>query len=141
MTDAPLGRPVPVADDESAPYWSAAAEGRLVLARCSRCGSFAHPPGPVCPQCHHTDPAPEFEAVATSGVIRSWTVIRQSFLPGFDVPYVLADVALDGLDDLRLIGRLLDGPEVPLQVGDQVTLAFEHLDGGVAVPAFALAGR
>ena len=28
------------------------------------------------------------------GVVRSWTVVRQSFLPGFDVPFVLVDVEL-----------------------------------------------
>ena len=75
--------------------------------------SFTHPPEPVCPHCHHTDPRFAFELVAGHGVIRSWTVIRRSFLPGFDddLPFVLVDVALDGHDDLRLIGRLLDGPE------------------------------
>jgi uncharacterized OB-fold protein len=136
-------RPVPVPDDTSAPFWQAAADGVLVLARCSRCETFVHPPEPVCPHCHHSDPRFAFEPAPTSGVIRSWTVIRQSFLPGFDddLPLVLADVALDidGQDDLRLIGRLLDGPAAPPHVGDAVTVAFEHLDGGAAVPAFSLA--
>jgi uncharacterized OB-fold protein len=144
------GRPVPVPDDGSAPFWQAAADGVLVLARCSRCGTFAHPPESVCPHCHHTDPRFAFELVAGHGVIRSWTVIRRSFLPGFDddLPFVLVDVALDGVSrdgvsgdgnvDVRLIGRLLDGPEAQLDVGAAVTVAFEELDGGVAVPAFAL---
>jgi len=134
------GRPVPVPDDVSAPFWQAAADGVLVLARCSRCGAFTHPPEPVCPHCHHTDPRFAFELVAGHGVIRSWTVIHRSFLPGFDddLPFVLVDVALDGHDDIRLIGRLLDGPDAQLDVGAAVTVAFEELDGGVAVPAFAL---
>jgi uncharacterized OB-fold protein len=141
MTTGAPGRPVPVPDDGSAPYWRAAADGVLVLARCSRCGAVAHPPEPVCPNCHHTDPQFAFEPVSGRGVIRSWTVIRRSFLPGFDddLPFVLVDVALDGHDDLRLIGRLLDGPQTPLSVGAAVAVAFENLDPGVAVPAFALA--
>jgi uncharacterized OB-fold protein len=66
--------------------------------------------------------------------------VRQSFLPGFDddVPFVLADVELDEQPDLRMIGRLLDGPDVPLHLGDRVTAAFEDLAPGVAVPAFVL---
>ena len=36
--------------------------------------------------------------------------MRQSFLQGFDVPFVLVDVELVEQADLRLIGRLLDGP-------------------------------
>ena len=37
--------------------------------------------------------------------------MRQSFLPGFDVPFVLVDVELLVQADLRLIGRLVDGPD------------------------------
>jgi len=138
-------RPLPVPDDTSAPYWAAAADGVLVLARCSRCREPSHPPAPVCPRCHHTDPAFAYEPVDGRGVIRSWTVLRQPFLPGFadDLPIVLVDVSLDlggasGTDDLRLIGRLLDGPEAPLALGVPVHVAFEDIADGVAVPAFVL---
>jgi hypothetical protein len=67
-------------------------------------------------------------------------VVRQAFLPGFadDLPFVLVDVAIGGHDDLRLIGRLLDGPDAPLRLGAAVSVTFEHLDEGVAVPAFSL---
>ena len=40
--------------------------------------------------------------------------MRQSFLPGFDVPFVLVDVELPAQEDLRLIGRLVDGPDAAL---------------------------
>ena len=138
---------MPVPDDESAPYWAATADGRLVLPRCSRCGRVSHPPGPVCPRCHTTNPEFTFDAAATRGVVRSWTVIRQSFLPGFDgdLPFVLVDVALEVVDDdaeagdeVRLIGRLLDGPDAPMRIGDAVEVRFEQLADGVAVPAFTL---
>ena len=73
--------------------------------------------------------------------MRSWVVLRQSFLPGFDdaLPFVLVDVALDEQDDVRLIGRLLDGDGVALRIGDRVAVAFEDLAPGVSVPAFNLA--
>jgi hypothetical protein len=66
--------------------------------------------------------------------------MRQSFLQGFDVPFVLVDVELVEQADLRLIGRLLDGPDAPLKIGDAVRLAFEDVAPGVSVPAFTLAG-
>lgn len=133
-------RPVPVRDDQSAPYWDAAARHQLVLARCVACRRFTHPPDVVCPHCGSTEPA-EFAPVAGSGVVRSWTVMRQSFLPGFDddLPFVLVDVELAVQPGLRVIGRLLDGPGVPLHLGAPVRLAFEDVGAGVAVPAFALA--
>jgi uncharacterized OB-fold protein len=133
-------RPVPVPDAASAPYWEAAAAHVLTVARCSRCRAFTIPIDVACPHCHSTDPAFAFEPVSGRGSLRSWTTVRQSFLPGFDddVPFVLADVELDEQPDLRMIGRLLDGPDVPLHLGDRVTAAFEDLTPGVAVPAFVL---
>jgi uncharacterized protein len=132
------GRPLPVPDDQSTEFWDAAAAHSLVLAQCARCAKLSHPPGVVCPNCGSTDPAFEFTPVDGSGSIRSWTVMRQSFLPGFDVPFVLVDVELSVQPDLRLIGRLVDGPDAPLHVGAPVRLVFEDITPGVAVPAFAL---
>jgi hypothetical protein len=64
--------------------------------------------------------------------------VRQSFLPGFDVPFVLVDVELDEQSELRLIGRLVDGLDAPLHLGDRVRVAFEDVAPGVAIPAFEL---
>ena len=119
-------RPVPVPDEQSEPFWAAAARGELVLARCDACRRLAHPPEPVCPHCF--EGTPTFERVEPRGVVRSWTVVRQSFLPGFDdvLPLVLVDVDLG--DDVRLIGRLVDGEPA---LGADVHVVFD--DG---VPAF-----
>jgi len=132
------GRPLPIPDEGSRAFWSAAAGHTLVLARCARCATLSHPPDTVCPHCGSTEPAFEFTPVDGSGSIRSWTVMRMSFLPGFDVPFVLVDVELAVQADLRLIGRLLDGQDAPLRLGAPVRLAFEDLAPGVAVPAFVL---
>ena len=133
-------RPVPVPDDRSRGYWDAAADHVLAIARCSRCGTFAMPPDIVCSHCHSTDPDFTFVPVTGGGIVRSWTVMHQSFLPGFDdlLPFVLVDVELDEQADLRTIGRLLDGPDVPLEIGARVVVAFEDLADGVSVPAFTL---
>lgn len=133
-------RPLPVRDEQSAPYWDAAAKHKLVIACCSRCRKRTHPPDVACPHCRHTDPQFQFEPVTGAGVVCSWTVLHQSFLPGFDdlLPLVLVDVLLDGADDVRLIGRLIDGPKAPLRAGARVSPAWEDLTPDVAVPAFVL---
>lgn len=64
--------------------------------------------------------------------------MHSSFLPGFEVPFVLVDVELTVQEELRLIGRLVDGPTAPLRLGAPVRVVFEDLAPGVAVPAFAL---
>lgn len=132
-------RPVPVPDDESRPYWDAAAEHELHVAKCARCSALVLPPEMVCPHCGSSDPAFAFTPVSGRGTVRSWTIVHQSFLPGFDVPFVLVDVELEEQAELRLIGRLVDGVDAPLQLGDRVTVVFEDLAPGVSIPAFALA--
>jgi uncharacterized protein len=136
---------VPVPDELSAPYWAAATRHELVVAQCSRCGSLAIPPGQACPGCGSTDPRYAWHDVSGNGTVRSWTIIRQSFLPGFDVPFMLVDVELAEQPGLRMIGRLLDGAGAPVAVGAPVTVAFEDLsqEGGterLSVPAFTLTG-
>ena len=131
-------RPIPVPDEQSAPFWEAAGAHALALARCSACGALSHPPGLSCARCGSMDPGYTYAPVDGSGAIRSWTIVHQSFLPGFDVPFVLVDVELDAQRDLRLIGRLVDGPDAAFTVGTRVSMVFEDVTDQVAVPAFAL---
>jgi uncharacterized OB-fold protein len=136
-----MPKPLPVPDEQSAGYWAAAADGTLALPRCRVCRRYVLPPAAVCPECGSTEPGFDAEPVATGGTVRSWTVVRDAFLPGFadDVPYVLVDVELDVQRDLRMIGRLVDGPDAPLHLGDRVLVTFDDVGDGVAVPAFVLA--
>jgi hypothetical protein len=133
-------RPLPVPDEWSAPYWAAAARHVLTVARCGQCATLTLPPDVVCTACGSTDPAYQFVAVSGHAAVRSWTVVRQAFLPGFDrdLPFVLVDVELVEQADLRLIGRLLDGVEAELRIGAQVRVAYEHLTAEISVPAFVL---
>ncbi|WP_231987624.1 Zn-ribbon domain-containing OB-fold protein [Mycobacterium sp. 852002-51152_SCH6134967] len=132
-------RPLPVPDEVSTPYWDAAARHVLTVARCSPCGALALPPDVLCTACGSTDPRYVFTPVSGHGVVRSWTVVRKSFLPGFDVPFVLVDVELEEQPDLRLIGRLLGADEAALSIGTPVTAVFEDVSAEIAVPAFKLA--
>jgi uncharacterized OB-fold protein len=83
--------------------------------------------------------------VEAGGRVRSWTVQNRAFLGGFaeDVPFMLVDVEMDlatEQPEVRLIGRLLDGPDATISLGDAVEVAFEEIGGGFSVPAFRLAG-
>lgn len=131
-------RLTPIPDERSAPYWNAASRHILAVAQCSVCSALTHPPGTVCPHCGSTDPEFVFVPISGRGVVKSWTVVRQSFLPGFEVPFLLVDVEIVEQTDLRLIGRLLDAPEEALYIGRPVRVAFEDIASGVAVPAFVL---
>lgn len=135
-----MTRPLPVPDDATAAFWAAAAEHVLTAARCRRCQAYTLPPDSVCPHCGATDPDFEFTPVSGRGWVRSWTVIRQAFVPGFDadLPFVLVDVELAEQAELRMIGRLLDGLGAELSIGARVCARFEDIAAGVSVPAFEL---
>jgi uncharacterized protein len=141
MIDRPdqRDRPVPVPDELSAPFWAAAARGELALARCSTCSQFSFPAEAVCPRCGSPEPDWIFAPVSGRGVVRSWTIVHQAFLPGIDVPFVLVDVELADQADLRLIGRLVDGAEANLGLGAEVVTEFERLGDELGLPVFRLA--
>src|SRR6516164_2178825 len=132
MTD----RILPAPDESSAPYWEAAAEHVLKLPRCSICHEFTLPPDITCPNCHTLDPNFTWEAVSGRGRIRTWTVVRHSFLKGFELPFMLVDVQLDEQPKVRMIGQLLDGADAPVSIGDAVMVAFEDLASDLSLPAF-----
>jgi uncharacterized OB-fold protein len=101
---------------------------------------FTLPPEPVCVHCGGAEAGFQYVALSGRGVIRSWTVVRQSFLPGFDddLPFALVDVELAEQSELRMIGRLLDASADELRIGADAQVAFEQLAPGIAVPAFCL---
>jgi uncharacterized OB-fold protein len=136
-------RPVPVPDERSAPYWEAAARHVLTIARCSRCNVFSHPPDDICLNCGSIEPNFVFTPVSGRGTIKSWTIVRQALLPGFekDVPYLTVDVELEEQKELRIIGRLLDGPNAKLKLGAPVHVQFEDIAPGISVPAFKLGAK
>jgi len=138
MTTAPP-KPIPVPDDQSAGFWSAAAEHVLAIQHCEACGRAAHPPVMVCGHCHDPERRFRSEPVRGSGRVRTWTVMRQAFLPGFapDVPYAVAEIELDDVD-VRVIGRLRGAAPGGLTIGTPVSVSFEDVADGVAVPVFEL---
>jgi uncharacterized OB-fold protein len=127
--------PLPVVAFEEQAFWTGGADGRLLITRCRACGWWIHPPRPACRRCRSTDVAAE--AVSGRGTVYSYTVNHQPWAPGLAVPYVLAVVALDEQDGLRLTTRLVDPPE-RLAIGDPVEVRFEQVADDVWLPLFAV---
>ena len=115
---------LPNADDrETAPFFAAAAEGRLVYRGCLDCGRGLHPPTAHCPHCGgwNTD----WKTASGAGWLHSWTTVVRQIHPDFPAPYTLVLVELDEQPDVRLLGRL-DG-EPPLVPGMAMEVWFERL--------------
>lgn len=123
----PGPHPTPV----SAPYWEAAAAGRLVLQRCRDCGRWQHYPRVLCAACWGADLA--WAEPAGTGVVWTFTVAHRPGHPAWqaEVPYAIAIVELD--EGPRLLANVIDCPPEAVRVGMAVRVAFEQRDGYAAV--------
>ncbi len=126
--------PMPAANAETLGWWEAAAAHRLVVQRCSDCGRTRHPPGPVCPACRGT--AAAWDELAGTGVVYTYTVVRQAFLPALAdrLPYVVAAIELDGAGGARMVSNVVDVDPASVSVGLRVEVAWEDVGPELALP-------
>ena len=137
--DATVGIP-PAVNEETEPFWSAAAEGRLLAERCSACGAEWFPPRGMCRRCRSrsTEPA----EVTGPGRVYSYTVNHRRWLPDLEVPYALVLVEFPDHPGVRVMGRLRGCPPEEVAIDLPVEVGFEPGPGGFAVPSFlAASGR
>lgn len=130
---APHPRPAPTAPYD-ARFWAAIADGELRLQRCTDCGTFRHPPRPVCASCGGT--ADEWPLSAGAGEVWSYTVVHPPTLPAFAdrTPYGAVVVRLD--EGVFMVSSLVDCPVDELAVGMRVALEITVVDGDLALPLF-----
>jgi uncharacterized OB-fold protein len=134
--DATTGIP-PAVTDESAPFWEAANDGRLLVERCSSCGAESFPPRGVCRACRSR--ATSMVEVTGPGVIYSFTVNHQRWLPDLHVPYAVVLVEFPAHPGVRVVGRLRGCEPGEVAIGARVEVGFEPGPGGVAIPSFVAA--
>ncbi|MCA1831589.1 MAG: Zn-ribbon domain-containing OB-fold protein [Actinomycetota bacterium] len=122
--------PVPLPDDDSAPFWKAAARHELVLQRCAACGAYRHPPRPMCPSCLSMESV--WVPASGHGRVWSWVVVHPPVLPAFaeKTPYNVAVIELD--EGVRMVGNVL-GIDQPDE-GMEVEVVFEDVEEGVSLP-------
>lgn len=115
-----------IADEAMEPYWSAVAEGRLLLKRCRDCNRTHYYPRPLCPFC--MSEKTEWREASGAGEVYSWSVQRRA-----DPPYVIAFVTL--AEGPTIMTAIVDADPDSIAIGQAVTLAFETRDGR-PVPVF-----
>lgn len=124
----------PAVSEETAPFWDAAAEGRLVVERCRACGAESFPPRGICRACRGR--AMAWVEVAGPGTVYSFTVNHQRWLPELAVPYAVVLVEFADHPGVRVAGRLRRCPPGDAAIGMPVAVGFEPGPGGFAIPSF-----
>lgn len=125
--------PLPIANADSAAYWQAAKEGRLVLRRCNSCSEIHFMPRYLCPVCWSVDL--EWIGAAGKGTVHSFTIIRRASSPAFSglTPYVVA--LIDLAEGPRMMSNIVGEGALEVEIGDSVTLEFEDR-GASKLPQF-----
>ena len=126
-------RILPELTPENTAFWTGGERGELMIAHCDACDHAIHPPELVCPVCLSRSVTPR--AAAGTGVVHSYTVNHQAWLPGLKVPYVLAVVDLDGESGVRLTAELIDIDPDSVAIDQRVAIDFLQAED-VWIPQF-----
>ena len=109
------------------PYFDAAAEGKLMLKKCSACGEFHHYPRSLCPFCFSD--RTQWKQASGRGTIYSYSVMRRA-----DVPYVIAYVTME--EGPAMMSNIVDCDPDTLRIGQAVKVTFRTTEGGPPLPMF-----
>lgn len=126
-------RPLPDLTPENTPFWTGGARGELMITHCDDCDHAIHPPQLICPKCLSRKITPR--AAKGTGVIYSYTVNHQPWMPHLKVPLVLAIADLDGEPGVRLTAELVDVDPDTVAIGQPVRVSFVE-DRDCWIPQF-----
>jgi uncharacterized OB-fold protein len=138
MTDAEAPfRILPKLDEQNTAFWTGGEHGELRFWRCQDCRWWLHPAGPRCPSCLSKSLA--VEAASGRATVHTFTINHQAFMPGPELPFVIAIVELPEQPGLRLTTNIVGVPPEEVRIGMDVEVTFEHHDD-VWIPLFRPAG-
>lgn len=127
-------KPVPPIDPWTEPYWTAARAQKLLIQRCTACGTYIFYPRRSCPFCL----ADEVAWVEASGRARivTFSIVQNNAPSAFvaDMPFVIAIVRLE--EGVQMMTNIVDCDLDALHCEMPVTVTFEKLSDAVTLPQF-----
>lgn len=123
-------RPRPVVNRDNAAFWEGVQQRRLLIQRCTGCGTLRHPWLPGCNACG----GPDWDTVEASGegTVYSYVVMHHPPFPAFDPPYAVGLIEL--AEGVRMIGNVLGVPYDKVRIGLPVRLEFRECDEELVLP-------
>jgi len=134
---APPFRILPRLTDWNRDFWTGGARGELRFWRCQDCGFYIHPPAPICPQCHSKNM--RTESVSGRATLATYTVNHQPWMPGPELPFVVAIIEIVEQPSVRLTTNLVNCAIDDVKIGMQLQVTFERHpdpDGDIYIPLF-----
>ena len=118
---AALDVPGPTITSISAPFWEAAAEGRLQIQYCQDCGRALFYPRGCCPHCW--GPRLIWRDASGGGRLKSYSTVHKPGHPGWlpVAPYTVGLIELD--EGPTMLTFIIEGHGGPPSVGARMQLA------------------
>src|SRR4051812_48125817 len=118
--------PSPAINAENKPYFDAAAQGRLLIKRCTACGKPHFYPRALCPHCFSE--RTEWQEAKGTGTIYAYSIMRHG------TPFAIAYVTLD--EGVTMLTNIVDCDLDSLRIGLKVSVVYKPTEGGAMVPMF-----
>jgi uncharacterized OB-fold protein len=128
-------KPLPEADEDSAPFWQGCREHELRLQYCPDCDRHQFPPGPNCQTCRSKDM--EWVSASGKGKVYSWIVVTHPVpreVYGDDVPYIVA--LIDLAEGARMASNLLACAPQDVVADMAVEVVFDDVTEDVTLAKF-----
>jgi acetyl-CoA acetyltransferase/uncharacterized OB-fold protein len=130
-------RPLPELTPANEWFWTSGGDGVLRIQCCQDCGRLVHPPVPICPYCRSRSAKPA--EVSGRATVVGYTVNSHRWLPEFDPPYVIANVALAEDPSVHLTTNIVGCEPPEVRIGQEVVVRFEQQED-VWLPLFEPTG-
>ena len=125
-------RPRPALTLDNAWWFDACKQHKLLIQRCTSCGTLRHPTEPMCGVCQSLD----WDAVEASGrgTVYSFVINHYPQVPAFDYPLAVGLIELE--EGTRLVANLTGIDPADISVGMPVEVEFVDHDDDLTLPAF-----
>jgi uncharacterized OB-fold protein len=130
-----IGSP-PEVTPESAPFWEAAREGKLVVDHCEKCDGNFFPPRAWCPVCATGDFIDSLHELRGPVRLYSFTVNHRAWLPTMNVPFVLGLAHFEDAPGVRIPCRVSISDLSKLRCDMLLDIGFVAGAEGFKVPSF-----
>ena len=127
--------PLPQPTALSQPHWDACRDGKLVVQRCAQCAAYIFIPQPRCTSCQSADLA--WVESSGRGRVYSFSVVHRAPRPQFEIPYIVAIIAMD--EGWHMLTNLLDCAPEAVAIGQAVKVRFKKMNAEITLPYFVLA--
>jgi uncharacterized OB-fold protein len=129
-------KPLPIPDEDTAEFWAGCKARELRAQRCTACGAYRWPPQAICSECYSWDFG--WVKLAETGQVTSFVIVHHDPMAFPDeVPYVMANITIDGTDErVRMRSRLEGVTADTVSVGMPVRVRFEDVTDAITLAKF-----